>query len=135
MRVHYSAHDVIKPLVSQSSTIYLIPITSTFLHYVIISFYSNITSSCHETEFETMLSLYFYDAKLRVKQVRKKTCCNLSASKNGRTAKEWVVLFLVDINAYKGRPIYYLLNNLHSVCTYTLVYRPSCLTMDAFLTH
>ena len=51
--------------------IYLIPITSTFLHYVIISLYSNITSSCRETEFETVTVLfsYFYDAKMRIKKV------------------------------------------------------------------
>ena len=47
--------------------LYVISIATTYLHYVIISLYSNITSLCRETEIEAMLSSYFYDAKLGVK--------------------------------------------------------------------
>ena len=39
----------------------------------------------------------------------------------------------MDIMAYKGRPISILLMNLHIICTNTLVQRPSCRQMDAFL--
>ena len=83
------------PPVPQCSTIYLVhvPIITTFLHYVIISLYSNITSSCRETEFKIMLFSYIYDGKLRVKQVCKKTCFKLTTSKNCRMSQEWISLF------------------------------------------
>ena len=45
------------------------------------------TSLCRRTELKTMLSSYFYDVKMRVKQLWKKTYCKISASKNCRMAQ------------------------------------------------
>ena len=53
------------------------------------SFY---TSSCRRTELKTMLSSYFYDVKMRIKQLWKKTYCKISASKNCRMAQAKTML-------------------------------------------
>ena len=43
-------HVTQQPLVHNAVQVYLIRITTTFLQYVIICLYSNITSSCRETD-------------------------------------------------------------------------------------
>ena len=55
----------------------------------------------------------------------------LAAVKNCRMAKEWIKFVLHGYN--KGTPSFFLLMNLHNICTNKLVQRPSCLKMHAFL--
>ena len=60
------------------------------------------TSSCRQTELKTMLSSYFYDVKMRVKQLWKTTYCKISASAGWHRNR--LCLFIMEIIAYKGRP-------------------------------
>ena len=87
VRVRYSIHHAREPLVVQRGT------TASYTYH----YYNSIdklrhqslyTSSCRQTELKTMLSSCFYDVKMRVKQLWKKTYCKISASKNCRMAQE-----------------------------------------------
>ena len=69
-----------------------------------------------------MLSTYFYDVKLRIKQLWKKTYCKISASKNCRMAQEWI--WLVQIIAYKGRPFSVFVDGF--VSHFAFVQQPPC---------
>ena len=51
-----------------------------------------------------MLSTYFYDVTLRVKQLWKKTCSKISASKTSGWHRNGLGSFCMEIIAYKGRP-------------------------------
>ena len=87
VRVRYSIHPAREPLVLQSDTI----ASYTYHYYTFIDklrHQSLYTSSCRQTELKTMLSSYFYDVKMRVKQLWKTTYCKISASKNCRMAQE-----------------------------------------------
>ena len=91
-------------------------------HHIFVLY---ITSSCRETELKTMLSSYFYDAEMRVKQVWKK-CCKLSASKNCKMAQEWIRLVLRG-NYFKKVFLRFLLMNLYLICVISVVQQPHCL--------
>ena len=92
VRVCYSIHYAREPLVLQCGTIasnthhYFTSIDKVCHHIFVY------TSSCRETELKRILSSYFYDVKLRVKQLWKKTCSKISASKNCKMAQEWIRL-------------------------------------------
>ena len=72
---------------------HLIPIitvtTPSSINYVIISLFIR-HHVVKQNWKQWALSSYFYDVKLRVKQLWKKTCCKISASKNCRMAQEWI---------------------------------------------
>ena len=68
VRVRYSIHHAREPLVMQYGT------TASYTYHDYTSIdklrhQSLYTSSCRQTELKTMLSSYFYDVKLRVKQL------------------------------------------------------------------
>ena len=92
VRVRYSIHHAREPLVLQRGTIasytyhYCTSIDK-LRHHIFVY-----TSSCRQTELKTMLSSYFYNGKLRVKQLWKKTYYQISASKKCRMAQEWIML-------------------------------------------
>ena len=69
LRVRYSIHHAREQLVLQCGTI----ASNTYHYYTSVDkLHHHIfvyTSSCRETELKTMLSSYFYDVKLRVKQL------------------------------------------------------------------
>ena len=56
--------------------------------------YSNIVSSCRETELKTVLFSYFYDAKLKVKQCERKHVANFLLSRTAgiRLVRHWKLL-------------------------------------------
>ena len=87
VRVRYSIHHAREPLVMQRGT----TASYTYHYYTSIDklrHQSLYTSSCRQTELKTILSSYFYDVKMRVKQLWKTTYCKMSASKNCRMAQE-----------------------------------------------
>ena len=57
-----------------------------------------------------MLSSYFYDVTLRVKQLWKKTCSKISASKTSGWHRNGLGSFCMEIIAYKGRPFSVFVN-------------------------
>ena len=68
VRVRYSIHHAREPLVVQRGT----TASYTYHYYNFIDklrHQSLYTSSCRQTELKTMLSSYFYDVKMRVKQL------------------------------------------------------------------
>ena len=69
VRVRYSIHQAREELVLQRGTI----ASYTYHYYTSIDKLCHhmfvYTSSCRETELKTMLPSYFYDVKLRVKQL------------------------------------------------------------------
>ena len=64
------------------------------------------TSSCRQTELKTMLSSYFYDVKMRVKQsCERKHIAKFLLLRTAGWHRNRLCLFIMEIIAYKGRPL------------------------------
>ena len=87
------------------------------------------TSSCRQTELKTMLSSYFYDVKMRVKQsCERKHIAKFLLLRTAGWHRNRLCLFIMEIIAYKGRPLTpFLLMDLYLIlhyysCTATTLY-------------
>ena len=74
-----------------------------------------------------MLFSFFYDAKLREKNVRKKTCSKVFAVKNCKMAQEGLGWFCMEIIAYKDRPISFFIDEIYLIlhCPTTVAEQPT----------